>query len=261
MKVKLLSHTQNPEKIVACAAKLCYSSSSIDELYDGLDENKIINFLDMLTDLGHFSPIEHAYFTFGIEGVSRSLLAQITRHRIASYSVQSQRYVSENNFSYVIPPEIENNKKAKEIYINVIDKDLEAYNELTDILEKHHEKEFINQGINEKKAKNMAKKKAIEDARFVLPNSCNTKMVMTMNARSLNNFFSLRCCNRAQWEIRELAIEMYKLVYKIAPRLFKFSGPACLRGKCSEGNMSCGKAEEVKKRFDDIKKELDRENG
>ena len=106
MKVTLLTYTPEPEKTIAAAAKLCYASSDIDTLLDGLTEEKSIGFLNMLSDLGHESPIEHVSFTFGIEGVSRALLAQITRHRIASFSVQSQRYVEEKNYEFVTPPEI-----------------------------------------------------------------------------------------------------------------------------------------------------------
>jgi len=106
MTVRLIAHTPEPEKVVAAAAKLCYSDAHITDLLDGLTEEKTAKFLTMLSDLGHASPIEHASFTFGIEGVSRTLLAQITRHRIASFSVQSQRYVRLDDFHYVIPPSL-----------------------------------------------------------------------------------------------------------------------------------------------------------
>lgn len=253
MKVRLLTYTPEPEKTIASAAKLCYASSDIDSLLNGLTEEKTNSFIDMLTDIGHASPIEHASFTFGIEGVSRALLAQITRHRIASFSVQSQRYVEENKFEFVTPPEIEKVPEAKEEFLNQMQSAIDSYNKLADILKEIHFKQFLSDGLDEKVAKSKAQKKAIEDARFVLPNACDTKMIMTINARSLMNFFNLRCCNRAQWEIKALADEMLKLVCKVAPTLFKNAGPSCLIGKCPEGNMSCGKINEVKEFYKELK--------
>lgn len=249
MLVKLLTYTPEPEKAVACAAKLCYASSDIDTLYDGLTEEKTAAFLDHLSSIGHASPIEHASFTFGIEGVSRSLLAQITRHRIASFSVQSQRYVKENHFEFVLPPEIEKIPEAKEEFLRAMEEDQKHYESLTALLKAKHEKELLEQSVDEKTAARKAEKMAIEDARFVLPNACATKMICTMNARSLMNFFSLRCCNRAQWEIRELATQMLREVRQAAPHLFQNAGPGCLRGACPEGSMSCGKAAEVREKF------------
>ena len=204
MKVTLLAHTPEPEKTIACAAKLCYSASTIDTLYDGLTEEKAADFVGMLAEIGHESPIEHASFTFGIEGVSRALLAQITRHRIASYSVQSQRYVREKEFEFVTPPEIEACPGAKEVFLKAMEDSLAAYEKLTALLMEKHYDMFLKQGQDEKTARRNAEKKAIEDARFVLPNACDTKMIATFNARSLLNFFAHRCCNRAQWEIKEL---------------------------------------------------------
>lgn len=249
MKVTLIAHTPEPEKVVAAAAKLCYSDAHIGDLLDGLTEEKTTKFLNMLTDLGHASPVEHASFTFGIEGVSRTLLAQITRHRIASYSVQSQRYVRLDDFRYVVPPEIEAIPEAKQAFLDTMNEDARRYLDLVKKLEQAHTAEYMAQGMEEKAARAKASKLANEDARFVLPNACETKMVVTMNARSLNNFFSLRCCNRAQWEIRALAKEMLKLVYPIAPTLFRYAGPGCLRGGCPEGRMSCGKPQEVRAEF------------
>lgn len=253
VKVTLLAYTPQPEKTVAAAAKLCYSPVSIDEISEGLTEEKTAAFVDMLAEIGHESPIEHASFTFGIENVSRSLLAQITRHRIASFSVQSQRYVNERMFHYVLPPEIESIPEAKEEYIKAMEEDQRHYDSLTAVLKEKHKKMFLQEGKDEKTATRLAEKKAIEDARFVLPNACITKMVCTMNARSLMNFFSHRCCNRAQWEIRELADEMLRLVMQVAPNLFRNAGPACLRGACPEGKMSCGKSSEVRAYFTMLK--------
>lgn len=244
--VTLLAYTPNPEKTVACAAKLCYSSSTINDLNEGLTEEKVSSFVEMLSEIGHESPIEHASFTFGIEGVSRSLLAQITRHRIASYSVKSQRYVAEGSFEYVTPPEIAEEEEALALYKEIMDKDQQVYDRITEILTEKHKKAFLAEGKDEKTAARLAQKKAIEDARFVLPNSCETKMVVTMNARSLHNFFRHRCCNRAQWEIRDVANQMLALVKEVSPELFKKAGPPCLNGACPEGKMTCGKAKEVR---------------
>lgn len=249
MKVSLIAYTPNPEKTVAAAAKMCYAAADVDTVMDGLTEEKTASFVDMLSEIGHESPIEHASFTFAIEGVSRALLAQITRHRIASYSVQSQRYVAEKNFEYVLPPEIEAEPKAKEVFLENMKKSHEDYLKIAEILSEKYVKEYIADGLDKKQAKQKAQKRAIEDARFVLPNACDTKMVATFNARSLQNFFKHRCCNRAQWEIRELATEMLKAVKEVAPNLFKKSGPPCVYGKCPEGKMSCGKMVEVKEKF------------
>lgn len=248
-KVTLIAHTPEPEKLIAASAKLCYSPATIEDLMDGLDEQKTASFLNMLTDIGHQSPIEHISFTFGIEEVSRTLLAQITRHRIASFSVQSQRYVKENSFSFVTPPEIATDPKASELYQQAMQSSYQSYLELADLLQQKHFAQMTAQGMEEKKARSASEKKAIEDARFVLPNACETKMMLTMNARSLMNFFRLRCCNRAQWEIRDVATQMLELVRPVAPTLFAKAGPGCLTGPCPEGKMTCGKIVEVRKAF------------
>lgn len=249
MNVELLQYNPDCEKIVAAAAKLCYSSSEIDGILNGLDYEKTVSFIERLMSMGHESPIEHISFTFGIEGISRSLLAQMTRHRIASYSVKSQRYVNEGQFEYIIPKEIEADPKAKDIFIKAMEDDEKTYNELTDILMDKHYHSFIAEGMDEKKAKAQAEKKAIEDARYVLPNACETKMIATFNARSLINFFHHRCCERAQWEIRDLACEMLRLVKEVCPTIFKVAGPRCISGACPEGKMTCGKALEKRKIF------------
>ncbi len=247
--VELLQYTGDPEKIISAAAKLCYSSSGVKDVLDGLDHEKVEKFLKMLMDLGHESPIEHVSFTFGIEGVSRSLLAQITRHRIASYSVKSQRYVKEGQFEFITPPAIAADERALSLYHDSMQRAQETYNELTDILSAQYLAENLAVGMAEKQAKSQAEKKAIEDARFVLPNACETKMILTMNARSLMNFFHHRCCSRAQWEIRALADEMLKLVREVAPTLFSLAGPSCVAGPCPEGKMSCGKVAEMRAKY------------
>lgn len=249
MQVRLLAYTPDPETTVACAAKLCYAAADIETVHQGLTPEKTASFLDMLSEIGHESPIEHASFTFGIEGVSRSLLAQITRHRLASYSVQSQRYVKENSFEFVLPPEIEALPQAKEEFLRAMEEDARHYERLAGILQEKHYQDFLALGEEPKSAARKAEKKAIEDARFVLPNACATKMICTMNARSLLNFFTHRCCNRAQWEIRALAVEMLRQVKAVAPHLFEKAGPPCLRGGCPEGKMTCGQAAEVRGKF------------
>ena len=268
LKVKILTYTPEPDKVIAQAAKLCYSAVGIDELTEKLTPESINKFVNHLADIGHESPLEHASFTFAIEGVSRSLTHQLVRHRIASYSQQSQRYVKLEQFKYIIPPAIKNNPEAKKIFIETMERDQKAYDELVDLLmqdiltDKHASdfgsciKEILKENPNEapkmSKVLNLyakkfpkdyskAEKQAIEDARYVFPNACETKIVVTMNTRSLLHFFNVRCCNRAQWEIREMATEMLKECKKVAPALFKNAGPDCVYGKCGEGNMSCGK--------------------
>ena len=233
MKVILITHTPEPEKVIATSAKLCYSNSNIENLLDNLSEETNKEFLDKLPQ-AHTSPFEHVTFTFGIEGVSRTFLAQMTRHRIASYSVQSQRYVNlKDTFEYIIPPEIQDDEECLKIFNETIAREKWAYNTLSNKLK---DKYIIN-GMSEIQAE----KKAIEDARFVLPNASETKMIVTMNIRSLYNFFALRCCNNAQWEIRNVANEMLKICKEVSPTLFKNAGASCVRGKCLEGNKSCGK--------------------
>lgn len=240
LKVILISHTPNPEKVVAAAAKMCYSNSGAENILDKLDEEKTTKFLEHLTALGHESPLEHISFTFAVEGVSRALLAQLTRHRIASYSVKSQRYVEEADYTYITPPEILENEEAKVLYDTTMAKIGEAYETLTNLLYEKHKTQ-----MDEKSAK----KKAIEDARFVLPNACETKLIMTFNARSLLNFFQLRCCNRAQWEIQGLADAILWEVRKVAPVIFRYAGPKCVHGACPEGSMTCGKRAEMQNKY------------
>ncbi len=255
MKVTLLAYTPTPEKIVAAAAKLCYSDSSAETIMDGLDDEKTESFVKMLSNIGHESPVEHASFTFGIEGVSRTLLAQITRHRIASFSVQSQRYVRQENFQYITPPAIAQDSHATDIYKKSMQQSVDAYNELADILKEKYIEQFQGSGMSERQIASKAEKKAIEDARFVLPNACETKMLVTMNVRSLRHFFALRCCNRAQWEIKAVADEMLRQCLAVSPALFSNCGPSCVtEGKCPEGKMTCGKFSEVQKYYRELGK-------
>ncbi len=228
-KAQLIRYTADPEQTIALAAKLCYSGSEVDDLIAQIGEKDNAKFIKLLTTMNHFSPFEHASFTFALEGVSRALLAQITRHRIASFSVRSQRYVSEGDFNYVIPPKIEAlGKEAKQKFEAQMAQMLTWYREWQSALGE-------GEGAN-------------EDARFVLPNACETKMIVSMNARELLHFFSLRCCNRAQWEIREIAWQMLEQVLSVAPSVFCNAGPGCLRGGCPEGKKSCGKGTQVRAR-------------
>lgn len=278
MKVTLLNHTPNPEETIAMAAKLCYSASEIEDLKNGLTEEKIEKFIDRLVKLGHESPFEHVTFTFGIEGISRSCSHQLIRHRIASYSQQSQRYVDGENFDFVTPPSIQKSsifhhmpddieystedifdtavKEAKKNYIALRD-DL-YYSQIGEWFRGNGKtaatNDYKNFAEKYKDVSNIFMKKACEDARYILPNACTTKIICTFNIRSLWNFFKHRLCNRAQWEIREMAEEMLKLCIEVAPTLFQKCGPDCVFTKCGEGSMSCGLAAEVKEKYNKILK-------
>lgn len=252
LKVSLLNYTKNGEETIAQAGKLCYSAVGVDEISKKQDQESIEKYVKMLASLGHLSPIEHISFTFAAEGVSRTLTHQLVRHRLASYSQQSQRYVKLEGFEYIIPPHIKANKEACKIFIKAMEEDQKAYDKLADILTSKHYDDLIREGEDEKTAKRKATKMAIEDARYVFPNACETKIVFTMNARTLLHFFNLRSCNRAQWEIRELSDQMLKLVKDIYPNIFAKAGPSCIGGPCPEGKMTCGKIEEVREKFKNI---------
>ena len=252
-RVVLVRHTLDPEALTALGARLCYAGGDVDRLLKTIEEKDQRAFVERVMAMGHESVLEHASFTFLVEGVSRVLLAQLTRHRIASFSVQSQRYVRLDDFRYVVPPEIEAIPEAKEAFLASMEEDAKRYLDLAHKLEEGHTARLMAEGMPEKQARAKASKQANEDARFVLPNACETKMVVTMNARSLQNFFHLRCCSRAQWEIRQLAEEMFKLVYPVAPHIFAKSGPACVSGPCPEGRMCCGKTAEVRAKYAAIK--------
>ena len=224
LKVKLLTNTPVPANVVARSARLCYSASEIDDLVEQMDDAKCEKLLKKLIQLGHDSPLEHASFTFAIEGISRACSHQLVRHRIASYSQQSQRYVDSSDFSYIIPPLVKKDSQLKKRYEDIMQEIGKFYEELKETIPK-------------------------EDARFVLPNSCETKIIVTMNARSLKNFFKHRTCVRAQWEIRDLAQKMLDICRRTSPVLFENMGPDCISEKiCPEGAMSCG----YWKKFDDV---------
>ena len=242
MKVKILAHTLNPELLVASAAKLCYSKTGVEGIQENLNEENIEKFVSMLSSINHHSPLEHVSFTFAVEGISRACSHQLVRHRIASYSQQSQRYVKLDKFDYIIPPAIENNEFAKEIFLNAMEYEKKAYNAIIEeLMNEYIASSGFSLATIPKKEYSRLEKLAIEDARYVFPNACETKLVFTMNVRTLMNFFTHRCCDRSQWEIRDLANEMLRQVKEIAPTLFKKVGASCLRGKCPEGAMSCGK--------------------
>lgn len=231
LKVILLRATPDPDEIVALGARLCYARADVDALQERVQSADQRAYVGRVMERGHLSVAEHAVFTFAVEGVSRALLAQLTRHRIASFSVQSQRYVSlADGFDYVIPPSVEALGE-------------EEKREFAREMEQMHAWYLRWQA-----RLGGAGEAANQDARFVLPNACATRLVLTMNARELMHFFELRCCGRAQWEIRELAWRMLALCRGAAPALFEQAGPACLRGPCPEGRNTCGGADAVRAR-------------
>ena len=218
MQVFLLSHTPNPDELVAAAAKICYRDISASELLVREEENLSRKLISELFTSGHTSTFEHVSFTFAIDGLSRVASHQLVRHRLASFSQQSQRYVKMNydSDSVIIPPSVKNNPEAEKLFVDSVKHSQEAY------------KNLIDMGISK------------EDARFILPHGYSTRMVITMNARELHHFFSLRLCRRAQWEIHELARKMLELCRQKAPVLFEKAGPKCIFGRCEE-SRTCGK--------------------
>ncbi|HZX35778.1 MAG TPA: FAD-dependent thymidylate synthase [Thermodesulfobacteriota bacterium] len=229
MKVILLKHTPEPEKTVTLAAKLCYSPSAIGELKKKVRGSSTEKFLARILKMGHLSVLEHASFTFGIEGVSRAMTHQLVRHRLASYSQQSQRYVDLRDFKeFIVPPSIKNNPKASKKFRDFAKTIHGFYSEL------------VENGIPK------------EDARYILPNAAGTRIIVTMNARELLHFFTLRCCERAQWEIRDAATRMLSLAKKKAPFIFADAGPSCVSGPCSEGEMTCGKPRQIREKFKNL---------
>jgi thymidylate synthase (FAD) len=218
MEVTLLYHTPDPERAVATAARLCYAPVGGKELMESLTEERIRKVLTTIMGSGHFSTLEHASYTFSVEGVSRALTHQLVRHRLASFNQQSQRYVKFKEEPQVVrPATVDASPETAQAFDAAIDACWQAYDRL------------VQAGV------------PAEDARYVLPNACETKIVITMNIRELMHFFENRCCNRAQWEIRELAWKMLELVRPTAPFIFNAAGPGCMRGGCPEGKMCCGK--------------------
>lgn len=213
MIVKLLAYTRDADEVCAAAGRSCYSEEPAHYLLGTGDAEKS---LSRIVGMGHHSVIEHASFTFSVEGVSRALTHQLVRHRIASFSQQSQRYVSLNEPTYVVPITVSGDPDREKVYKDTMDTIWNAYGRLMEL------------GVPP------------EDARYLLPNGCTTNITITMNARELLHFFSLRCCNRAQWEIRMMADEMQRLCREVSPTIFALAGPPCIRGPCPEGKKSCG---------------------
>jgi len=229
LKVKLLRYTADAELLCGAASLTSTKSGSPSEIFEKMDPETAKRIIKRVTGYGHVSVIEHASFTFSIEGVSRAMTHQLVRHRIASYTQQSQRYVTYDALEkFVTPPSIADDAEAKKIFDETLEKISETYRKL----------------LNLKIPK--------EDARFILPNAAKTNIIVTMNARELRHFFNLRCCERSQWEIREVAIEMLKQARKAAPALLENAGPSCVElGFCPEGKMKPPECniEEIKKRF------------
>lgn len=216
MNVELLYHTPDPQRAVATAARLCYAPVGASELMETLSEDRIEKVLRTILESGHYSTLEHASYTFAIDGVSRAMTHQLVRHRLASYNQQSQRYVTFREEPEFIVPDSVVAAGAAEKFDTAARAAFKAYAELVEL------------GV------------PAEDARYLLPNACETKIVVTMNIRELMHFFSLRCCNRAQWEIREVACRMLELARPTAPLIFAQAGPGCAKGACPEGKMTCG---------------------
>jgi len=229
MKVKLLRYTPDPERLCAAAAMTSYKSDGTTQLFKNIGIEKARKTLRRVLGYGHYSILEHASFTFSAEGVSRALTHQLVRHRIASYTQQSQRYITYDTLEhYVTPPSISKTEEAKQIYNDALKHMSDAYQKLLKL--------------------DIPK----EDARFLLPNAAKTNILITMNARELRHFFNLRCCERSQWEIREMAIEMLRQAKRAAPALFENAGPSCVTlGYCPEGELkppTC-RIEDIKKKF------------
>lgn len=217
MHVELLYHTPDPERAIATAARLCYAPVGAAELMETMPEKRVNSVLSTIMGSGHFSTLEHASYTFAVDGVSRALTHQLVRHRIASYNQQSQRYVKFTDGLPVVKPEsVAADETASALFDETMEKAQEAYRVLLDI------------GV------------PAEDARYLLPNAVESKIVITMNVRELLHFFSLRCCNRAQWEIRDMAHSMLELARPTAPFIFMDAGAPCVRESCPEGKMTCG---------------------
>ena len=238
-RVTLVRCTPEPQELVAAAAKLCYASETdglLDQTPDGSER-----FVALLRRMGHLSPVEHATFTFFLEGVSRAMTHQLVRHRLASYSQRSQRYVAHDEFGYIVPPQL----KGKRIAADGEGQGQDAAEYFADTMQLIAERY---RRLNE--ALGCTGESSNEDARYVLPNACETKIFVTMNARELLHFFEERLCQRAQWEIREVADQMLAAARKVCPGIFKGVGPKCLRyGRCPEGKMTCGRYDEMKARY------------
>lgn len=226
LNIKLLDMTPNAVKLIYAACRQCYSEKFAGDIFEEENQNQS-KFIRKVIESGHESPLEHVKFTFAIEGVSRALTHQLVRHRIASYSQQSQRYVKESNFDYIIPPSIESEPDLKKEFLYIMEEIQKSYNKIIML--------FKEKGIEGEKAN--------QDARFVLPNAAETKIVVTMNAREILHFLKQRCCTRAQWEIKKLADKILEICKSKLPEVFDGAGAKCESlGYCPEGEkFSCGK--------------------
>ncbi len=237
-KVRLVQHTERPDEVIASAARLCYADDT-EGLLDEQSAEDAAKLVRRLNDMGHLSPLEHASFTFYLQGVSRALTHQLVRHRIASYSQRSQRYVAHDRFDYVVPPQLEG------CTVEVDGRDVDAVDYFHETMGMIAERYAA---LND--ALGRTGERSNEDARYVLPNACETKIFVSMNARELLHFFGERLCQRAQWEIRRVADMMLGEVRPVAPAAFQNAGPKCVRlGGCPEGKMGCGRYEEMVRRY------------
>ena len=235
--VTLVQFTPNPEQVIASAGKLCYASDTTGIMENSEEDSA--KFIKMITRMGHLSVLEHASFTFYVEGVSRAMTHQLVRHRLASYSQRSQRYVSHESFDYIIPPQLQG-------------KFIEIDGQKVSAVEYYHKSMEAISGFynNLNRALGDSGEKSNEDARYVLPNACETKIFVTMNVRELLHFIQERLCNRAQWEIRSVADQMLTILREKLPSVFNMAGPKCVTtGKCPEGKLCCGKMAEVIQKY------------
>jgi len=213
MRVTLLAHTPDPEHVVGSAAQTSFKDKPPTEIFAKTTTEKAQKVLKRVMGYGHVSVIEHATFTFAVEDISRVAEVQLVRHRIASYTIKSGRY-NKTHCDVVIPSSIAKNEQAKKKVNDFIEYNTKLIQELLDM------------GI------------PFEDARMLSPQGIKTNIVFTMNARELLHFFSLRCCRRAQWELRQLADDMLKEVKKVAPTIFENAGPNCVKlGYCPEREL------------------------
>ncbi len=235
--VRLVRYTPAPEQLIASAAKLCYASDT-STLLDQEDDASA-RFVRRLREMGHLSPIEHAVFTFYVEGISRACSHQLVRHRLASYSQRSQRYVRHDAFDYVTPPQL----RGKVVTVDGRPVDaVEYYRQCMTVIAEQYR--ALNEALGD------TGEESNEDARYLLPNACETKLFVTMNARQLMHFFEERLCQRAQWEIRAVADQMLALARDACPAVFEHAGPKCIRlNGCPEGKMTCGRYQEMRERY------------
>lgn len=238
LKVRLLAHTPEPAKLVTLAAKLCYFSDDFSDLEKKFKSDDPKKFIPLLYEMGHHSPFEHVSYNWVAEGISRSLSHQLVRHRIASYTQRSQRYVNESDLEVIIPKIYREDSEKKQEFLKRMELLQEWYKEDLEY--------FLGKGIG--------KEEATQDVRFYLPNATETKIISTMNARQLMHVFKERLCGRAQWEIRDMFTELYKQVLPTFPELFLYVGPDCYLGNCKQKRKSCGSGSKILQNLEGIRK-------